>query len=457
MMNTAPHARRTILSWAFFDFGNSAFATLVVTFIYSVYFTEYIAPPSEGNVTGTALWSHGIAFTAIVVALLSPVLGALADRGGFRKLMLAGSTAVCVGATAMLYFPLPAATLAATGLPDEAVQALVWFVTANIAFEMGIVFYNAFLPEIAPPDRIGRVSGFAYALGYIGGLSCMVVAFTGFVFPQSPWFGLTKETGAHVRATNLLVAGWFALFALPLFLFVREDRPATAPSDANLMRETKAQLWRTFHEIRRYRQIVRLLAARLFYNDGLVTIFAFGGIYAAGTFGFSIPEIIIFGIALNVTSCLGAYALGFLDDRIGGRKTLLLTLAGLSVATTIGVIAPNKTVFWLSGILIGIFVGPNQSASRSLLGRFVPPDKENEFFGFFAFSGKATAFLGPLLFGFMTQTFASQRAGLLTVLLFFAIGAAILYRVDEVEGIALAGRELKNRERDGSEELSHPA
>ena len=174
--------------------------------------------------------------------------------------------------------------------PDEAVQALVWFVIANIAFEMGTVFYNAFLPDIAPPHRIGRVSGFAWAFGYVGGLCCMVVAFAGFVFPQSPWFGLTKENGAHVRAVNLLVAGWFALFALPLFLFVRESRSAAAPPGAKLSGKPRRSSGALFARSGVTGRSCDCSWRGFFYNDGLVTIFAFGGIYAAGTFGFSIPR-----------------------------------------------------------------------------------------------------------------------------------------------------------------------
>src|SRR5690606_7085310 len=197
-------------------------------------------------------------------------------------------------------------------------QALALVVVANIAFELGMVFYNAFLPDLAPPERIGRVSGYGWALGYVGGLLCMAVALVVFVLPETAPFGLDKATGAHVRATNLLVAGWFALFAIPLFLFVREERPAAVPPLGGMLASTVRELGETFREIRRFRQIVRLLAARLFYNDGLVTIFAFGGIYAAGTFGFTTEEILLFGIVLNVAAGLGAFAFGFVDDRIGG-------------------------------------------------------------------------------------------------------------------------------------------
>ena len=182
------------------------------------------------------------------------------------------------------------------------------------------------------------------------------------------------------------------------------------------------------------------MIARLIYNDGLITIFAFGGIYAQGTFGFTTEDVIVFGIALNVAAGLGALAFGFLDDIIGGKPTIFISLAGLFAAGLLAVLTTSETLFWVAGIVVGILAGPNQAASRSLMGRFVPPDKETEFYGFFAFSGKATSFLGPLLLGQFTLLFDSQRAGVSTVLLFFIVGALLLRMVDEKEGIALAKR-----------------
>ena len=209
---------------------------------------------------------------------------------------------------------------------------------------------------------------------------------------------------------------------------------------ATSAREAYRQLRSTFVEIRRYRQIVRLLLARLFYNDGLITVFAFGGIYAAGTFGFTFEEILVFGIALNVAAGAGAFALGWVDDRLGGKRTIAISLWGLILSALLAVLAPNKALFWLAGIGVGIFAGPNQSASRSLLGRFVPPDKENEFFGFFAFSGKATAFLGPFVLGILTQISGSQRVGVSVVVVLLLIGLWLLRGVDEEAGIRAAAR-----------------
>jgi len=312
-------------------------------------------------------------------------------------------------------------------------------VIANIAFEMGMVFYNAFLPDIAPADKIGRISGYGWGLGYLGGLLALAGALVMFVQPEVPWFGLSTEAGQNIRAALLLVAAWFAIFSIPIFLWVKEDRSEVTRS-GSVVRASFKQLGATFREMRHYRQITRFLLARLIYNDGLITVFAFGGIYAQNIFGFEMQEVIVFGIAINVAAGAGAFLFGRLDDRLGGKHTLVVTVWGLMVAAILAAIAPNRTFFWIASMLAGIFAGPNQSASRSLMGRFVPDEKENEFFGFFAFSGKATAFLGPLLYGVMTQAFDSQRAGIATVVLFFVVGLVLLVRVDEAEGIATADR-----------------
>jgi UMF1 family MFS transporter len=403
---------RPVWSWALFDFANSPFTTLVVTFIYATYFTQAIAPDP---ILGTALWSRGVTVTALVVALASPILGALADRGGYRKLFVVISMFVCVGATAALYGVLPGQILA----------ALVLVVIANIAFEIATVFYNAFLPDIAPRERIGTVSGWGWGLGYIGGLLALVVALVTLVQPETPWFGFSRETGENVRATNLLVAGWFLVFSVPFVLWVHEDKSRVSRS-GQIIREAHTQLRRTFTEIRKYRQVMRFLVAHLIYNDGLVTIFAFGGIYAAATFGFTLEEVLLFGIVVNVFAGVGAVAMGYLDDRIGPKLTLSISLLGLIIATLLAMAAGDKLWFWVAGIMIGIFAGPNQSASRSLMGRLVPKGMLNEFFGFFAFSGKLTAFIGPFVLGLLTQISGSQRVGVTIVVVLFIVGLVLL-------------------------------
>ena len=419
--------RKTIISWMMYDFANSSFANNVTTFIYAAFFTKVIA---ENEIIGTALWSRGVGIIMLVVALLSPPLGALSDQGGYRKRFLIFFTFLAVIFTALLYFP----------QQGQPIYALTLYIIACICFEMGIVFYNAFLPDIAPPERIGRISGQAWGVGYFGGLLSMAVLMVGFVSAETPWFGLTKETHEHIRATNIGVAIWFAIFSLPA-LFYLPAPPARQTGDKLSLAASYRRILQTFRELQRYREIFKLLLARLVYNDGLITVFAFGGIYAAGTFGFTFEEVLFFGIIVNIAAGIGAWCFGYLDDRLGGKLTIQITLVGFVIAAIIAVVPQEKIWFWIAGLLVGLFAGPNQSASRSLMGRFVPQNKETEFYGFYAFSGKATAFLGPLLMGVITQASGSQRYGMATVGLFFIVGGLLLRSVDEQKGIRMARQE----------------
>lgn len=416
-----------------YDFANSSFANNVTTFIYAAFFTKVIA---ENEIIGTALWSRGVGIIMLVVALLSPPLGALSDQGGYRKRFLIFFTFLAVIFTALLYFP----------QQGQPIYALTLYIIACICFEMGIVFYNAFLPDIAPPERIGRISGQAWGVGYFGGLLSMAVLMVGFVSAETPWFGLTKETHEHIRATNIGVAIWFAIFSLPA-LFYLPAPPARQTGDKLSLAASYRRILQTFRELQRYREIFKLLLARLVYNDGLITVFAFGGIYAVGTYGFTFEEVLFFGIIVNIAAGIGAWCFGYLDDRLGGKLTIQITLVGFVIATIVAVVPQEKIWFWIAGILVGLFAGPNQSASRSLMGRFVPQNKETEFYGFYAFSGKATAFLGPLLMGVITQASGSQRFGMATVGLFFIIGGLLLRTVDEQKGIRM-GREKTPSETD---------
>ena len=437
-----------VLAWSMYDFANQPFTNLVVTFIYGTFFTTVIA---ANAIVGTQQWSHAVSITAIIVALLSPLMGSLADKGGYRKMFMLGFTWLTIIATTVLYFV----------LPGEIIRALFWFVIANIGFEMGSVFCNAYLPDISHSKNIGRISGYGWSLGYVGGLIALALAMVFLIQTDTPIFGFGKdEVGAYenIRATNLLVAIWFAIFSIPTFLFVKDHKPDTKAFLKNA-KHTVKDFRTTAKDLREYPQIINFLIARLVYNDGLVTIFAFGGIYAKGSLGFTFEEIMILGIVLNITAGLGAFLMGYLDDKVGGRMTIKVTLVGLMIAMVLAVFAPDfrpwlqyilggssvpdwvtgKNIFWIAAVLIGVFSGPNQAASRSLMGRFTPEAKKNEFFGFFAFSGKATAFAGPFLLGILTATFESQRVGISVIFLFFLIGFFLLHKVDEEKGMQQGG------------------
>jgi UMF1 family MFS transporter len=412
--------------WASYDWASSPFFAVIITFVFAAYFTEAVAPDP---VSGTAWWGWAMTGSALLIALSSPVLGAIADVGGRRKPWLVLYTLLSAAATFALWWVAPS--------PAWVVPALLLVVLANTTLEIGQAFYNAMLPDLAPESHVGRWSGWGWGLGYVAGIVALVILLFGFIQVDTPPLGLDKAAAEHVRIVGPVVAVWFVLFSLPLFLLT-PDRPRGAVPMGEAIRAGLAMLRQTFREVRHYREIVKFLIARLVYNDGLNTLFAFGGIYAAGTFAMDTSEIILFGIGLNVTAGIGAFGFAWLDDRLGSKPTILLALAGLLVFGTIALIATAKSTFWAVGLAVGIFVGPAQSASRTLMARLAPADKRTEMFGLYAFTGKATAFLGPFLFGTATYVFGTQRAGMATILVMFVVGAVLLWQVQEPRrGIAV--------------------
>ena len=407
--------RRGLVAWCFYDWANSAFPTVVVTFVFAAYFTTSLAETPEA---GTGLWGQAIALSGLSVAVLAPIFGALADQRGRRKPWIGGFTVLAVLCAAGLWWVAPE--------PGFALLALVLVGLGNAAFEFGQVFYNAMLPEVAPARRLGRVSGWAWGLGYAGGLVCLALCLVLFVQPAVPLFDLDKDQAEQVRIIGPFVALWFALFALPLFLFT-PDAPASGMPAGQALRQGLATLFATLRGLPRHGQIGRFLLARMIYTDGLNTLFAFGGIYAAGTFGMSFADILIFGILLNVAAGLGAVGFGWMDDRLGAKPTIMVALVGLTVAGTAVLLVETQFWFTVLGCGIGLFIGPAQAASRSLMARLAPPEVRGEMFGLYALSGKATAFIGPALVGWITVWADSQRAGMATIPIFFLIGMILLW------------------------------
>ncbi len=418
--------RTAIIAWCLFDWANSAFPTIIVTFLFSAYFTTAVAANPE---LGTALWGQVNSVMALVAAALAPILGAIADQGGRRKPWLLALSVICMLATASLWFVRPEESSVAF--------ALVAFTIAGLGFELGLVFYNAMLPELAPPDSVGRISGWGWGIGYFGGLTCLALSLVLFVQPDPSPFGLDRETAEHVRVAGPLTAAWFALFALPLFLLV-PDRTGTGLPWGQAVRRGLGTLIATFRQLRAHRNIAIFLLGKMIYTDGLNTLFAFGGIYAAGTFGMSFDEILLFAIALNVSSGLGAIAFAWLDDWFGAKPTILAALTGMTLLGAAILFVDSKLAFTALAVGLGLFFGPAQASSRSLMSRLAPPESRAEFFGLFALAGRITAFLGPALVGWVTFAAGSQRAGMATILPFFVIGGLLLLFVKEPRGSSAA-------------------
>lgn len=400
--------RKEVLSWSLYDFANQPFSTIIVTFIYSSFFVKVIANNQD---VGTTMWANTIALTAIIVSLLSPVLGAIADSGGYRKFFLIFFTWTCALSSALLYFP----------KSGDVFFALTLFLIANISFEMGSIFCNSYLVDLSNNKNIGSISGFAWGLGFIGGLMALFL---------SLFFFQDLDT-VNIRKINILVSVWFLIFSVPAFLFLK-DRKKEKFTIQHIV-NSFSQINNTFRTISKYKIISQFLIARLFFNDALITIFSLGGIYAVGTLNFSFDEVLRLGIVLNVAAGLGSFFFGYIEDKIGVDKVINITLLTLIIATLMGVYAPeihySKELFWFSAVLIGLMVGPNQSCSRSLMAQLTPKEKVNEFFGFFALTGKATSFIGPLLFGILTSLY-NQQVALWVVVIFFLFGFVLFRRID---------------------------
>ncbi len=418
-----PATRRQLLAWAFYDWSSQGYPTVIATFVFAAYFAKAVA---VDEITGTSQWAWTMGLSALVVAFGGPILGAMADRTGQRKPWILAFSVLAAVACAGLW----------TITPDDAlgnvVRCLVLVAVANIAFEMAIVFYNAMLADLAPANRIGRWSGWGWSLGYAGGLVCLVVALVVLIQPKPPLFGLDAESQEPVRAVALLVAGWFAVFAVPFFVLV-PDTPPTGLGFGTACRQGIATLRATLAQVRStYRTIAVFLVARMLYTDGLNTLFAVGGLYAGITIGMDFEEILLFGIAMNVTAGLGAFGFGWLDDAIGPKRTILISLVGLALFGIAVLLVESELWFWVFALPLGLFLGPAQSASRSLMARLAPVDLRTEMFGLYALSGKATAFLGPMLFGAVTVATDSQRWGMATIVVFLAAGGALLLKVPDV-------------------------
>lgn len=403
-----------LISWALYDWANSAFAAVIQTFVFAAYFVKSIA---VNETVGSAQWGTVTGISAFVVAVLSPIFGAIADQSGGRKIWLGAFTLLCIVPTAFMWYLLPS---------HEYVWMALWLVGIGaVGAEGAYIFYNSLLPELAPPSQLGRWSGWGWGMGYAGGMVALITCLFAFIYDSSSWFPLDESTAEPVRASFLLTAIWYAVFSLPLFIFTPRSPPSSKPIRQAGIDGLK-QLWSFLKEIRKYSDIVRFLIAKMFYIDGLATLFAFGGIYAATLFGMSQTEVLQFGIAMNVTAGLGAASLAFLDDWIGSKKVILISLVGLIIPGTMALFVTEKWEFWTLGLLMCVFVGPVQSSSRALMARIAPEHMRRQMFGFYMLSGKATAFFGPLLYGWVTYMTGSLRFGMSTIIFLFLLGGAIV-------------------------------
>ncbi len=456
MSQTEPKTpRRGIWGWMLFDWAAQPFFTVVTTFIFGPYFVSRMAADPAA---GQAAWGYGIAAAGFVIAILSPVLGSIADQTGPRKPWIAFFAAIKIVSLCTLWFAAPGSSL---------FWVVLAFSLASIAAEFSTVFNDSMMPRLVSKADIGRISNVAWGLGYLGGMIVLIFVVTFMaaspetgktIIGVDPVFGLDPKLGEDARATGPLSAMWYLVFILPMFLFTPDGQKGRPMGAA--IREGLAELKSTIGEVRNRSGILRFLIARMIYQDGVAALLALGGVFAAAMFGWEITEIGIFGIILNVVAIFGCLVAGSLDTKLGSKVVVVASLVMLTVAT-LGIVStgpgftffgalqlpgadtgglfgtPAEKAYIVFGLLIGLSFGPVQASSRSYLARSVTAAEAGRYFGIYALAGRATSFTAPFLVATVTALTQSQRLGMAMILLFLVGGMLILlrtpYPADRVE------------------------
>jgi UMF1 family MFS transporter len=392
--------KKQILSWCLFDFANSSYSAVISAVIFPVYYAGVIVGNSSGE--GDLWWGRAISLSMLFVALSSPFLGGIADFAGLRKRLLAFYTTICV--------------VALTGLtlltPGAVTSGFILIVFANIGMEGGLVFYNSFLPRIAPAEYHGRVSSWGFSIGYAGSIASLLIA-------------LPLVKSGHFGIVWIATAAFFALFSLPAFLFLPRDTRADVTTLQGGARGVE-QAWKTIKALWKRREPRKFLIAYLFYEDGVNTVIVFSSIFAATTLHFGTGELVGLYITVQFTALIGAFVLAKPTDTWGPKKIVMLSLVLWTLVAVIAYFVRTKPQFWAVACTAGLGLGTVQAGTRAFYTQFVPKGNEAEYFGVYSLVGKSSAICGPLVFGFVSSTFGSQRPAILSIALFFITGLVLL-------------------------------
>ena len=439
---------KQVLAWASWDWGSAGFNAVMTTFVFTVYLTSSSFGDTDQN---SAVLGAGLAIAGVAVALFAPVTGQRSDAGGRRRKWLTINTLLTCALMAGCWFVVPS--------PNYLILGVTLIALANLFFEFAGVNYNAMLTQIATPASVGRISGLGWAMGYVGGIAALALVLVGFVQPDVGWFGVTSEDGLNLRAVALFSAVWFLLFALPLMFAVPEVPRQDAVARLGIIASYKLLFKRIRSLFKTSPHTIYFLLASAVFRDGLAAVFTFGGVIAAGTFGLEPSEVIMFAIFGNVVAAVGSVIGGFLDDRAGPKAVVVGSLIGLILAgTAVVVLGPanqdmlglqwaGETTFWIFGLLLCLFVGPAQSASRAFLARLAPEGEEGELFGLYATTGRAVSFLAPTLFSACIVIFGAQRYGIIGIIAVLLVGLLVLL---PVRSPAAAGKSARRRAGDRS-------
>lgn len=440
------------VSWVLFEWARNPYVLVITVYVYATYFSRDIV---GDPVRGQALWAAFQGYAGLVVAVTAPFLGAIADAGGRRKPWVAFFAAMLALCTASLWFGLPGG--AGLGLAGIGVVIAL----CHLSYDGSLVFHGAMLPSLVPQARIGRWSGLGYALGNVAGIVLLLFVLLFIYLPEQPLFGLDRATHEHERISGPLCALWLALFSIPFFLFT-PDTPSKHLPAGEAVRRGLSSAVRTFKSLRQYRNVAAYLAARMIYNDGLNVMLAFGGVYAAGVFGWGEVESALYGILLSVFAALGGFLGGRIGDSIGTRRTLLFSLGGMILAALLSLgFAPDRLFFVIpyepgtaaaalpffetapelfyiaTVMMIAVCLVATYANSRALMAKIAPEARMTEFFGLYALSGEATAFIAPAAVAFATIASGSQQWGMAVIVVFLAIGFVGLLFVKEERAAAL--------------------
>ncbi len=401
---------KNIFGWVMYDFANSSFTTIIVTVVYSVYFRDVVVNQGE---LGTALWGRAVSISMLMVALTAPIFGAVADFSRAKKRFLFFMTYITVGFTALLYFV----------KAGNIFTGMLFFIIANFGFNSGNVFYNALLPDIVKRKDIGKVSGWGWAVGYIGGLVALLL-----ILPlvHNKW----------IRLVFPAVAFFFGFFALPTFLLLKEIKKTSRRT--NYFKTAVKRLSTSVKHIKDFKELIKFIISYLVYNDGIIIVISFAAIYGATRFGMNTKQLINYFVIANITSMVGAFVFGYILDKIGAKKTISITLLIWIGVVVWAFLCKDIKEFYLVGILAGFAIGSSQSSSRSMLVLLTPQEKMAEFFGFYSVTGRIASIVGPLVYGEISRITGNQRWAILSIIVFFVVGLSLLQTVNEKEGRRIA-------------------
>ncbi|MEV1290870.1 MFS transporter [Pseudonocardia sp. NPDC049635] len=421
-LSGAEPRRSRVWAWAFWDWGSSGFQHIALTFVFSVYLTDAVGADLPGTISANSWLAWSTAAAGVLIALMAPVIGQSADRKG-RRLRATGIwTALVVLSMIGMFWVRDDWTYLWLGL--------VLLGLASIFVELAAVSYYALMAQVSTPATVGRVSGFGWALGYLGGIVLLLGVYLGFLSGDGGLFGVSTSDGFDVRISVLVAAIWFAVFAAPMFVVLPETPPAAPGAPKLGVTGSYRKLIADLRELYRASpHTVYFLGASALYRDGLNAIFAFGGVLAVTVYGLDPGQVLLFGVAINVVSAAGALVGGRFDDRYGPKAVVVGSLVGLVVVGIVLLLVSGPTMFWIFGLVLGLFVGPAQASSRSYLLRVCPEGREGQLFGLYATTGRAVSFLAPALIGLFTYAFGSDRAGTAGIVLVLALGLLALLPV----------------------------